>query len=584
VSAAGLLFAGLAAIAVSGTGIEKERPLLALALCAVAAGGVATGIFGGMGGEGGMEGAGAPRRGALAEGLSARFAARFPGIASKVARVVSAARSPGASRAVAGGVVTIAATAYALILSRLTITQHRALGTRVSDLGYYDNILYQSSHGRLLGCSFLRAGYHGAAHFDPILIVLSPLHRLHPGAETLLVLQSVWLASGAFPVYFLARRVLGSRAPAVLAALAYLAYPALAGANAYDFHSLTLAVPPLLWMACCFEAGQRAGYFVALGVALLCREDVALLLCFVGVAIARAGRPGAARLGAITIAASALYFAVARAVFMPSPGPGDGGQVVKTYWWYYADLVPEGGGLRELVTTVVTRPLVVLGVVLREAKLVFVLQLFLPLAFVPLAARRGRIALLYGLAFCLLASRAAVFDIHHQYPCVLFPVLFALLPYGLRRLRDEGLLGRPGARRGSPRLLAAACGAIATASLLVSCKFGIFLPNASFRAGSAPLVRELSPEQEETYAWVKEQAARIGEQESVGVSQSLGPHVSSRMRAYFYPAELDVDWVFIDESETVGEGLGAHHRAIRSGALIEIARHGKLALFRRAER
>jgi hypothetical protein len=63
---------------------------------------------------------------------------------------------------------------YGYFFSRIAITNHHALNTRTTDLGYYDNIFYQTIHGKLLACGFTRGGTHSSAHFDPILIVLSP--------------------------------------------------------------------------------------------------------------------------------------------------------------------------------------------------------------------------------------------------------------------------------------------------------------------------------------------------------------------------------------------------------------------------
>ena len=54
---------------------------------------------------------------------------------------------------------------------------------------------------------------------------LRPLWWLWPDPELLLVVQAIAVASGAMPVYWLARKHIGSEwAPAALA-VAYLAYP-----------------------------------------------------------------------------------------------------------------------------------------------------------------------------------------------------------------------------------------------------------------------------------------------------------------------------------------------------------------------
>jgi hypothetical protein len=199
--------------------------------------------------------------------------------------------------------------AYAWFFSQLSIINHHALTTRIIDLGLYDNIFYQSSHGRPLGCSFLRGGSHLSAPFDPILALLSPLYLLWPRAELLLVLQSVWYGAGVVPVYLLGREQLGRRLYGLVWALAFALQPALHGANLYEFHSLALLMTPLLFALYFLLSGKLRAYYAAFPFALLVREDAALLMSFVGFYGLIADKPGHARAGWITILASIGYAA-----------------------------------------------------------------------------------------------------------------------------------------------------------------------------------------------------------------------------------------------------------------------------------
>ncbi|MBT3396822.1 MAG: DUF2079 domain-containing protein, partial [Alphaproteobacteria bacterium] len=92
---------------------------------------------------------------------------------------------------------------YAYFFSRLSITNHHGFNSRIIDLGLYDNIFYQSIHGEPLRCTLIKGEYHGTAHFDPILVLLSPLYLIYPRAELPLILQSTWLAAGAVPLYLI---------------------------------------------------------------------------------------------------------------------------------------------------------------------------------------------------------------------------------------------------------------------------------------------------------------------------------------------------------------------------------------------
>ncbi|MGD8609300.1 MAG: DUF2079 domain-containing protein, partial [Myxococcales bacterium] len=146
--------------------------------------------------------------------------------------------------------------AYGFWFSHLAINNHHALQTRLLDLGIYDNIFYHSSHGNLLGSNFIPTNNHANAHFDAILALLSPLYYIYPRAELLLVLQAIWCGSGVIPAYLLGRDHLGSRWAGMTMALAWALYPALHGANLYEFHSLTLLAMPMMWMLYLLTTGH----------------------------------------------------------------------------------------------------------------------------------------------------------------------------------------------------------------------------------------------------------------------------------------------------------------------------------------
>ncbi len=465
---------------------------------------------------------------------------------------------------------------YGYFFSRLAITNHHGLTTRTIDLGYYDNIFYQSLHGHALGCSFIKAGNHASAHFDPILVAFSPLYALYPRAEFLLVLQSVWLGAGAIPAYLLGRHGTASRLAGVAIAAVYCAYPALHGANMYEFHSLTLVSPVLLWLLYFLETRRPLLYALAMAVAMSIREDIPLLLCFVGFYAILAPKAGTVRYGKWTILVSVAYFAIVKAFFMESSGILNTGQDAYSFEYYYDAMIPDRNGIGGLVSSIVTNPLFALRLALEEAKIVFLATIFVPLLFVPFFARWGRVMLIYGLFFCLLASRGPVFAIHFQYTSILFPVAIALVPIAVRQLRAGEIVVPFGLEPG--RLGRALVGATLVATLLVSWKFGGFVDNATFKGGFARVTRSLTEEQKALYAWVDAQATSIPEGASVGTTNRLGPHVSNRMRAFFYPAQTKVDYLFLDEGELKPPQLDAHRKLVERGDFRELSRNGKLAL------
>lgn len=467
--------------------------------------------------------------------------------------------------------------AFVGFLSHTTVVDYVALHTRTYDLGLYDNLLWHSAHGDLLGTSLLKGGHHGSAHFDPILIFLAPLYRLCPGAETLLVFQVVWIGSTVIPIYLLAKSELGSGFYGLAFAAIYALHPAVAGATLEEFHSLALANPILVWLLYFLETRRLRAYAAALALALLCREDVALLVfCIAIYAMGRAA-PSDRRVGWVTALVAILYFAVVKLIFMDSPDPLNAGQNSYSFTGYFRDLIPNHNGAEGVLLSIFGNPLYVAGRILTAPKLAFALVLLLPLGFLPLASGRPAIMLLYGAVFCLLASKPAVFSIAFHYTTMVLPVAFAAAVLALAecpRWRAVAFFRLDG-RRVQRGLLAFAV----VAAALVFWKFGPCDPNHEFEAGFVPIAHSLGDQDRERYAWLCEAVARIPADASVAATPSMGPFVSNRREVYEYPKTTDASYALVYDIELPPADALEHRARVARGDLLLLTRDGALALY-----
>ena len=467
--------------------------------------------------------------------------------------------------------------AYGWFFTKLSITNHHALVTRTIDLGLYDNIFFQSAHGRPLACTFLKGGTHSSAHFDPILVILSPLYYLYPRAEFILGLQSVWIGSGVIPVFLLARYQLKSKLQGVMLAAVYALHPAIHGANMYEFHSLSLSIMPVLWVLFALQSGRLKLYWVMVAVSLLVREDIPLMLSMVGVTCLILPGSKLRGTGALTVAVCAVYFVIVKAFFMTSGGVIMSGPEAYSYAYYYAEMIPPKSGLGGMVLTLFTNPSFVLRHALEEAKLIYMAKIFLPLMLVPLFTKSWRLTLAYGLAFTLLATRDAVFSPAFQYSMTILPYAFAAAPIGIKQL-SEGNFARvynlDRARFQRALVFAALAGTLA-----ITYKFGGVVENQAFRGGFARVVRTLTPEQQAHYDWMEQAKLLIPQKASLGVTNKIGPHVSNRKDVFLY-GQKNVQWVFVDEKELKADRLKRHKQAIQQGKLEEVTRRGSYAVFK----
>ena len=431
---------------------------------------------------------------------------------------------------------------YAWYMSSLALLDHRNLGTHIYDLGIYDNLFYRTTHGDFLGCGYCKGGTHVAAHFDPIIWVFSPIYKLNPRAETILVLQSTWLATGVVPLYLLARRRLGNAWFGVLLAGIYTLYPALHGANMFDFHSLTLVIPSLIWLIYLSDSGSKFAYWFVLLLMLLTREDMSLLACFVGLYGIITRRP---LTGIMTILLSLGYLYYVKTEMMPDSGLlMQGGKETMSYIYFYEDMIPHHDeGMKGLIISFFTNPVFVVKMLLIESKAFFFLALGLPLLFLPVLSGKKTIIMAYGLVFIGLATRRHMYSLHFQYSSVLFPVLLASMPDAVARAGSGRLARGLGltARRLQWTLMITAL----LSTFLVSWKFGAWISNDAFKAGWNRLARNPGAEKIERYEKTRELVAMIPREASVSSTSGLGPQVSNRMDVKKWPSYRDIDFLLL---------------------------------------
>lgn len=187
--------------------------------------------------------------------------------------------------------VLASAAAYATY----SVLNHMHLGTYAYDLGIFDQVLWHYSRFEIPETTIVGLPTALGDHFHPILLLLTPLYWIWSDPKTLLIAQGVLIAASIVPVYVWCRDRVGRLAAHLLAG-AYVMFWGIHSAVAFDFHEIAFAPVLLASMLVCADR-ERWRAFAALLVAfLLVKENLALLVAFIGVYLAVRGerRKGAA--------------------------------------------------------------------------------------------------------------------------------------------------------------------------------------------------------------------------------------------------------------------------------------------------
>jgi len=116
---------------------------------------------------------------------------------------------------------------YIAAFSVFTIGRYERYNSTGFDLAFYDNILWRTAHGDIMGVSIEGDNVSNwAFHVEPILVLIAPLTLVFSDTRWLLILQTVALAVAAIAVFRIAARHWYKPWAGFAFAVLYLLYPA----------------------------------------------------------------------------------------------------------------------------------------------------------------------------------------------------------------------------------------------------------------------------------------------------------------------------------------------------------------------
>jgi uncharacterized membrane protein len=416
--------------------------------------------------------------------------------------------------------------AFAAGMSALALLQQRAFETGRFDVGNLTQAVWSTADGRFLEMT----GLHGdqisrlGAHFDPIVVLLVPLWWLWPSPDLLLLVQTICVALGAWPVFLLARKHLGSEWAGVGAALVYLLYPPTQWLVLDDFHPVALAAPLLLAAIWFLDEGRFVPFTACAAAACLTKEQVGLVIAMLGVWYALAH--GRRRAGAVIASSGVLVAVFATAVVVPHYAPGSGSPFAGRY-------AAVGGTPSGIVKTTLTDPIRVVEAITEQRDLSYLLDLLVPLAGLPLLAPLLAATALPELALNLLSGTPTQTSIHFHYTAGAIPGLVA-----------ASVLGAACVRRRWPR----SWPALGRATVVLVLLSGIVLgPLPLWR--NVPLGSRLATRDHVVTEHDRAAARVLGAVPpgvAVSATNTLGAHLSERRRIFSFPVLREARWVAVD--------------------------------------
>jgi uncharacterized membrane protein len=474
--------------------------------------------------------------------------------------------------------VVIGATYYACYFSYYTYCFFYSLRSGY-DLGIYDSLLWNMLHGGSFFKTPPWAGpgrSHFGNHAEFIAYTLLPFYAIRQNAGTLVILQSVVLGAAAIPLYKLAQRHV-DRWPACILALTYLLYPALHGENLFEFHFLPFG-PFVLWWAWYFLEARRdrwAALFVLL--TLGCREDVSAWVAVLGLYFLLSGRRP--RAGLVLAVVGTLYCFTLKFIAMPYVGGGE------SFTEIYKDLLPSGTkSFGSVIMTVIANPAFTMSTLAEMDKLIYLLQILLPLAFLPFRRPIWLVLAIPGFFFTVLSTHyGPLVSINFQYSAHWIAFFFPGVALGLQWMQRRALAtGEPGLAAIKRR---AALVAMVCMALPVSYQFGAILQQTNSYGGPIKFTFGVDAEGKRRHEAAERLVRHLPARAKVAGSGFTTPFVSNRPDAYNMTISNETDAEYLvfpsEASDLIGNERETLTRVLGSGEYGVVAVESPFALAKR---
>lgn len=161
-----------------------------------------------------------------------------------------------------------------LIFLSVAFYRHDSFRSTGYDLAVFDQGTWMLSNGEAPVSSFLKKNLL-ADHASIVLLPLSLLHDIAPGALWLLAVQSLCLSLCVIPLWQLCRMTGVPESAARGVAIAWLLNPVVFNVNLFDFHTDVIAIPLILSAMVFARTGKFAAFALSVVLALSTKEVMA---------------------------------------------------------------------------------------------------------------------------------------------------------------------------------------------------------------------------------------------------------------------------------------------------------------------
>lgn len=439
------------------------------------------------------------------------------------------------------GLITVFALICAFVISIITCFRHLTFSTPNFDFGLFVNMFHNMREKGIPLSTSERDVLlsHFAVHISSIYYLILPFYFIFPSPLTLQISQALILASGVIPLVMICRNFKLSNKLTAVMSIIYSLYPAISAGTFYDIHENCFLLPLLLWTFYFFEREKYLFMYIFAFLTLMVKEDAAIYIMIFALFVILSRKKYLH--GSVLLIVSAAYFLFAvnlldlmgnyyAGVYADATAnPEINGAMVNRF----DNLIyNESDGIIGVVKTAVKNPGYLLTQLFETGnddygKIKYILQMFLPLGFIPFITKKiSRYILIAPILINLLTDYIYQYDIGFQYHFGISAFLIYLTVMNLSELKAPS-------KKTMITIGSVACCCLYLTT--VSPKLSVYMTKWS--------------EEKESYREMEAILETIPKDASVCASTMLVSHLADREEIYqieYHNCEPDTDYVIFD--------------------------------------
>ena len=274
-------------------------------------------------------------------------------------------------------VIAVATTAFVCLIA---CCMHLSFKTSCFDMGIFTQMFHSMKTNLTTNTTCERDILlpHLSVHASYILYLLLPFYAVFPNSLTLIIAQAVISTSGVIPVVLLARKHGFKGLFTVFVSAVYIFNSALLAPCLFHFHENCFLPALLMWLLYAVDTRKTIPIYILSVLTCIVKEDAPLFIICIGLFLL-ADEKGKKRIhGGIIAFLSLVYF-----VFIMKMLAGTGSADMMMGQRFSILVYGNNTGFKGILRNVLSNPSYFFNLFFSEGSLVFLLQMMMPLLFLP---------------------------------------------------------------------------------------------------------------------------------------------------------------------------------------------------------